>query len=45
LHPMSASGTVAPMSMRVVSAMSILVLATALTLMAACDHCSAPLKL
>lgn len=39
---MSASGTVAPMSMRVVSAMSILVLATALTLMAACDHLQAP---
>ena len=39
---MSASGTVAPMSMRVVSAMSILVLATGLTLMAACNDLKAP---
>lgn len=42
LHPMSASGTVAPMSKPVVSAMSILGLATALTLMVACDHLQAP---
>ena len=42
LHPMRVSGTVAPMSRRVGSAMSILVLATTLTLMAACDHLQAP---
>lgn len=39
---MSASGTVAPMSMRVVSALSILVLATGLTLMAACNGLRTP---
>lgn len=39
---MSASGTVAPMSRRVVSAISILVLATGLTQMVACNHLRAP---
>jgi len=39
---MSASGTVAPMSLRVVSAISILVLATGLTQLVACNHLQAP---
>lgn len=42
LRPSTASGTVAPMSRRLVSAMSNLILATGLALLVACNHLQAP---